>query len=549
MSNPYPHLADSVGWGHPSILGQRARTRLLVGLGALIPAILALAISVALPTPSATSMLVVIAITLGAAGVFALMFSARYPVTLTVLVLYLGLLDGPIKDESASKFASGVRDLLIVAIGLGMLIRLLHRRERITLPPLSAWVLAFVAVVAIEALNPNTNGILKIIGGYRQQLEWVPLFFFGYLIIRSKQRFRQLFLLLGVIALANGVVGAYQSRLSPAQLASWGPGYGERVKGTRASGNGHGLTGRTYVAEGEGHPRPLALGSDSGFGGTTGVLALPGLMALLAVGRLRRRWPVVLCCVGALAGIVSSVSRTSTVVAVVALLCFAVLWAVAGLPVRRVLAGVMVVATLLIGVGSVLVAIDGGSILQRQETIISPRVKETAGLEVEEEKGEDAKTKHLSEIPRDFTHAPFGFGLGIAGSAAGFGGVERASIEEEKVSGASAYNLLAVEVGAPGLLLWIGLTLNVMLLAITRLRRVADHELRTYLVAMLAAFVAFTVQGLSGPTLAVMAGAYLWFTPGVLAYWLAGEGWRAMVTGSHATARVTGSSPAHAVAA
>ena len=98
--------------------------------------------------------------------------------------------------------------MLIVAIALGMLTRLSRKRERVTLPPLSGWVLAFVAVVLVEALNPSTGGVLKAVGGYRQQLEFVPLFFFGYVIVRSKRRFRQLFLLLGVIALANGVVGA-----------------------------------------------------------------------------------------------------------------------------------------------------------------------------------------------------------------------------------------------------------------------------------------------------------------------------------------------------
>ncbi len=48
--------------------------------------------------------------------------------------------------------------------------------------------------------------------------------------------------MLGVIALANGVVSAYQTRLTPAQLASWGPGYAERVNGSET------LTARRYRA-------------------------------------------------------------------------------------------------------------------------------------------------------------------------------------------------------------------------------------------------------------------------------------------------------------
>ena len=198
MSTPYPHLADRVRGGHPSVLNQRARERLLICLTGLIPLILALAISVEMPTPSVGSIVVVVGITLGVVGVVALMLSSRYTVTLTLLLLYLGLLDGPIKLESASKLASSFRDVLIFAIALGMLMRIPLKRERVTLPPLSGWVLGFVAVVVFEAFNPDTNGFLKIIGGYRQELEFVPLFFFGYLIMRSKQRFRQLFLILEI---------------------------------------------------------------------------------------------------------------------------------------------------------------------------------------------------------------------------------------------------------------------------------------------------------------------------------------------------------------
>src|ERR1700734_2929626 len=115
--------------------------------------------------------------------------------------------------ERASTAASGARDVLIIAVGVGMIMRLVVKKERVRLPPLAGWVVGFVAVVLVEALNPHTHGLLKSIGGYRQQLEWVPFFFFGYLIVRSKQRFRQLFLILGVIALANGVVGAVQAKI------------------------------------------------------------------------------------------------------------------------------------------------------------------------------------------------------------------------------------------------------------------------------------------------------------------------------------------------
>jgi hypothetical protein len=520
MSTPYPSLANRAGGSHPTVVGRRARERLILFAAMVIPLVLALAISAEMPKPTTKNVVEVIAIIIGLVVFVVLVASTRYAVTLTLLACYLGLLDGPVKLEAASKFASGVRDLLIVGIGLGMLMRLSSKEQRVTLPPLAGWVLGFVAVALVQAVNPGTHGFLKIVGGYRQVLEFVPLFFFGYVIMRSKQRFRQLFLILGVIALANGLVGAYQARISTTALAGWGPGYGERVNGKSAGGKAGGQTGRTYAVEGVAHNRPPALGSDSGFGGGVGVLALPGLMALLVTGGVRRRWPVILCSLGALLGIATSASRTTVVITVVMLISFVGLSLIARIRIARALAGLLAIALL---AGAVVVGLetaDGRAIFHRQESI----AKVVSGAEGHESGG-DGKEKHLNEIPRDVLGAPFGLGLGTTGSVAGFGGHEKITIESEKVAGGSTLNLLAIEMGAPGLLLWVGFSLSVMLLGVRRLRLVEDPELRMYLVAVLAAYIGFSVQGLSGQTLAVTpAGAYVWFAPGVIVYWLAGPG-------------------------
>lgn len=517
MSIRYAHLTPGLGGTHPAVLNRRMHDILILALTVLVPLAIGLGITVAYPHPNP---FLVLGGIIGVAGVTALLLSTRYEVTLTVLFLYLGLLDGPIKLLAKSTAASGLRDVLIIAIVLGMVMRLVVTRERVSLPPFSGWVLAFVAFALVEALNPQTHGVLKTLGGYRQLLEWVPFFFFGYMMLRSKRHFRQFFLILGVIALANGAVGAYQARLSPAQLATWGPGYAELATG----GEGNGITARTYKVEGVARVRPPALGSDAGFGGGVGTLALPCLLALLAARPMRRRWPVVLLCLGAVLGIATAASRTSVVIGVVGLVSFALLSLAAGLRVSRPLAGLAVMAVLVAGVGSVLVAAYGSGIFAREETLTSvQRAQETGG------KG---KEQSLGAIPGYLVDAPFGFGLGTTGSASGFGGTQRVVVEGEKVNGGSAYDLLMKEMGAPGLILWIGLSVSVMGLAITRLRRVGDIELRTYLVGMLAAFIALTVEGFSGPTLAVTVGAFLWFAVGVIAYWFAGPGWAAVATPS-----------------
>jgi hypothetical protein len=510
--NAQQRLAGPVGPGvHPAIVSRRMHDVLVTVLGGSLALLIALAVTIEVPHPNPA---LIFGLMIGLLAVVWFMVSTRYELTLTIVALYLGLLDGPIKLLSASQYASAIRDVLIFAIVIGMVARLGGSETRVKMPPLSGWVVLFVGVVLIESLNPGTGGFLKILGGFRQQLEWVPFFFFAYLIMRSKRNFRKLFLILGVIALANGLVGAYQYRLTPAALGSWGPGYNARINGKG------GLAGRTYVAEGVSHPRPPALGSDSGFGGSVGVLALPCLIALLSVARRpRRRWITILLLAGALLGIATAASRSSIVIALAAVVAYAALSALAGLRVGRPLVAILAVAAVAVGVASVLVSTDGSGIFKRQETLSSAST----------ESGETAtKFAHFAQLPGDIAGAPFGVGLGTGGSAGGFGGKQKVEIEGSGATKEGALNLVVLETGALGLFLWVGLTISVLVLVATRLRRVKDVELRTYLVAVFAAFLAFTADGFAGPTLAISpAGTFLWFAAGVAAYWLAGPGFAA----------------------
>jgi hypothetical protein len=543
MTSPNPQLVDRVGWGHPAVFGHRARERLLVVLIALVVVVLAFAASLETPRPTAGNMLLALAAIVAVLGVVALAVSTRYEITLAILAVYLGLLDGPLKLEYPGAETSAGRDVLIIAITAGMVMRLLLKRQRLALPPLSGWVLLFVAAVLIESFNPYIHSIRSVLGGYRQELEFVPFFFFGYLIMRSKQRFRQLFLLCGVIALANGLVATYQSRLSPGQVASWGPGYAGLVEGS------HG-TGRTYIAEGVAHVRPTGLLSDGSAGGSVGAIVLPLALALLAAGKTRRRWPALLCVLGALLAIGSSASRTYIIIAVADVVLFAALALIARAGISRALAGLMAVLMFAAGTGAALIAVDGAGILHREEGLLNPASREGNGFEVEKEQSAsesetESKAGHLGEIPRDIADAPFGLGLGITGAASSFGGGGKPRLEEEKVAGGSAYNLLTVETGALGLFSWLGLSASVIGLGITRLRRIPDIELRLYLVGILTTFITMLIQGLSAPTLAVSpAGAFQWFAAGVLAYWIAGPGWAAVRAKGHAPAGTDNRVPA-----
>jgi hypothetical protein len=511
----YPRPSRPLAGAQPDAASGRARELLLLLATGLVPLVLALAIARQVRDPD---ILLTLGVLAAAAGVVALLVSTRYAVTLAVLALYLGLLEGPIKLASGGgTAASASRDVLIAAITIGALVRIVVRREHVRLPPMSGWVLAFAALVVVESFNPNTHGILKTLGGYRQQLEWFPFFFFGYLLMRSKERFRKFFLLLGVLALANGAVGVYQSRLTPAQLSSWGPGYRELAEGGGAKRQG----GRTYSSEGVARIRPPALGSAAGFGGAVAVLALPAILALLLTERGRRRWLPALLCLGALAGVATSASRTAVIGAVVAVLAFTLLTFYAG-RVLRPLTLLLVVVGLALGVGLGLAASEGGGVFSRFNSIATPGQAATAST---------TKERTLAQIPSDIANEPFGIGLASVAAATGFGGVDKVTIEEHSASAESQYNSVVLELGVVGLLLWVGLSIKLIVLVLRRLRRVADVALRVDLAAVFAALLAIAVMGFSGPTTYTSpSGPFFWFAVGIAAYWLAGPGLRAGVS-------------------
>jgi hypothetical protein len=508
MSAPHPRLAAPSVGAHPAVVQRRIADLTLIGCAGLIALAVALGIAIAVPNPNFP---LALGLALGALAILALACNARLEVSVALLALYLGLLDGPVKLLAANQAASAVRDVLIFAVVLGALVRLLARRERVALPPLSGWVLAFVALVLAEAFNPNTLGTLKILGGFRQELEWVPFFFFGYALMRSRARFRQLFLILGAIALANGAVSVYQTRLTPAQLASWGPGYAELVYGNESR------SARRYLSEGVARVRPPALGSDAGFGGSVGVIALAGTVALIAILRRPRwRWFALLLCLGALLALATSLARLSVVGSVIALLCFALLSAGAGRRVARPLGALLAVAAVAIPLGAVLVSLEGGGVFSRYVSIAPTNVASTSTT---------YKAASLAQIPNDIVNDPFGFGLATAGAASSFGGHTTVTLEGHGHSAETQYNYVTDELGLPGLLLWSVLSLNVIWLAVRRLRRVADVEIRIGLAAVFAAFIALILMGTNGPVMAsAAAGPFYWFAVGIAAYWLAGPG-------------------------
>jgi hypothetical protein len=506
MSTAWPRARTGSGLAHPAVLERRLGELLLTALTAAVPAVTALAITIAMPD---ASLLVVLAVVAGAVAVVALMVCSRLEVTVTFIVIYLGLLDGPVKlFFSAREATASIQDIIIIAVCAGVLLRMAVRRERVTLPALSGWVIAWVLLVVVNAFNPRTEGVLHVLGGFRQQLQYVPFFFFGYVLMRSKRRFRQLFIVVGVIALANGAVAAYQTELTPAQLASWGPGYHNLVF---APGSG---SGRVYFSEGEARVRPPGLGSEAGSSGAIGHIALPMCLALFAIARGRRKWIAAVFSLGAIMAVIVGLGRLQLIGAALGVLAFAGLAVLGGRQFSRAMGTLLAIVVLAIPVGAVVVSSLRSGTFKRYESI---NTSSETTLH---------KEAAWSKIPKYVEAAPLGFGLGNSGPVSGFGGKANTNLlEGHGLTSETEYNVLVKELGAPGLLLWPLLAIYVSLLIARRMRRVRDGELAICLAGALAAFIPLPIEGTSGfISGGASSGAYYWFAIGVAAYWFAGPG-------------------------
>jgi hypothetical protein len=431
------------------------------------------------------------------------MFCTERPeLALAVLLVYLGLADGFLKLKVGTEMPTLGRDLLLYALAVGMLLRAVVRRESFDLPPLTLWVGAFVVVVLVQLLNPANQSMAHSVASLRQHIEFVPLFFIAYTVMRSKDRLRLFFLLLLAVTCVNAGVALVQFNMTPDQLAGWGPGYSDLI-------NGVGAAPRTAEGEdGEATVRPPGLGSDMGFAGTLGGVALPGAIALLALGRFNRRQAMLagLMTPGAVIAIVTSQSRSVVVVGVVTLLVFGMLALFAGQALRLMLA-LLAVGVLALSAVSFVGSQSGEGAFYRYSSVAPGKVFGTTV---------DSRRDTLADIPEYIRKYPLGAGIGSVGPAANFMG------ESRPLNAESQFTFMIVELGILGLLVFIAFQARVLALVLSRLRRVADSEARLLLVAIVTPTVSFVALWVIGVTTTSTPNApYIWFAAGTAAWWLA----------------------------
>jgi hypothetical protein len=429
--------------------------------------------------------------------------SDNYPATLAVFLLYLGLLDGFIKLKTGLSYATLGRDVLLYSIVGGALARFTLGRRPIRLPPLSGWILAFVLVVLACAFNPGSDPFFRhALPSIRPHLEFVPLFFFGFLLLRSADRLRMFLILLLVCGAVNGVVNVIQFNMAPDQLASWGPGYSKFVHGEGA------LAGRVFSTASGDRVRPFGLAGDAGGGGVIAALAIPGAIALMGQAWRRPKYAAVALAlsVGAITGVISSQGRGVVVGSSVMVFAYA---ALAVTPRRLVptLAGIAVGGVVALFAINALSGNAGTGAFSRYESITPDKFLATTGQD---------RGGALSIVPKYIREYPLGHGLGTGGPATGFGGAAKKALSSE-----SEFAFLVLEVGVIGLIVVVGFTIRLLALALTRVRRVTDPEVRSLLAATAAPLFGIAALYVGGPaTSSSPLAPYLWFVAGVLAYWL-----------------------------
>jgi hypothetical protein len=429
----------------------------------------------------------------------------RIELALALLMLYLGLLDGYLKLSTGSNLVTFARDILLYAIVVGQLVRATVTRRPLPLPPLSGWVIAFVVIVFAQMLNPADGSLYHSLSGVRQHLEFVPLFFLAYAYVRTPRALRIFVVLLLVIAAANAAANFVEFHLTPAQLATWGPGYAARINGTGQFQ----FSGRVFFdSAGNTHVRPFGLLSEAGAGGIAAAFAVGGVLWLARrFTRLRSLLLALGMAIAVTVALVTSEGRGAILCGFAVAIGYAMLTAKARGRMASMagLALVGVVAAIVVGA---VISAAGTSAFRYQGLSTSGIAQTTA----------NARGTSFEQIIPNLIHYPLGGGLGVGGPAAGISG---APVLASTVDTENEISFATLETGIPGMITLIGFTALVFILGVKRCANEPDPETRYLLAAIIApiaGMLALYLISAASPT--TPSGPYLWACGGIVSYWL-----------------------------
>jgi hypothetical protein len=212
--------------------------------------------------------------------------------------------------------------------------------------------------------------------------------------------------------------------------------------------------------------------------------------------------------------VATSEARVAVLGSVAAVAAF-VLLAVSSRNVTRAVVALTVGAALAYGVISTLASSADSGAFDRYASIAPGRAVDTAY---------DYRKDTLARVPQYALEIPLGAGLGSSGpGASATGGTTAgASLDAE-----SEPTYLVIETGVLGLVVMLGLTLQLLALSLRGIRRLPDGELRLLLAGVAAPLFALVAAGAAGITTAASpTSPYFWFAAGIVAWWLHPDGRR-----------------------
>jgi O-antigen ligase len=199
---------------------------------------------------------------------------------------------------------------------------------------------------------------------------------------------------------------------------------------------------------------------------------------------------------------------------IIGVLAFAGLTVTSRAGLRTVL-GIAVAMAIALGAVSVLSSHSSSGSFDRYETISNPGEAVSTAFTY--------KADTWALVPTYASKYPLGAGLGSGGPASTQPG---ASTSHGKLNAENEAVFMLIEVGIPGLIVIVGFNLTLLYICVTRIRRIADRELRVLLTGIAAPLFALFSTWLVGVSTATTPAApYLWLSAGILAYWLLGSGW------------------------
>ena len=410
----------------------------------------------------------------------------RSPVTtgrlenLFLVFLIYGAFEGLLKRLTGfAWYIYPIRDILflVVVVQWATLPRANPASSR---PPLFFLLWLYLALVAVQALNPHLPTVLIWLAGVRTSYMYALLFFVAYRAFGTAERIERLARVVGVLAVITAIGAMIESSLG----IEWV--YAHKLEV---------FINASYVgASGQWVIRPSSIGNGPG---SAAMMEYIGAMALLgfATGdpRWSRRMAYFFAAGLALGGVLLGATRIIWLQAALAIGIFAL---VAGPRRFKRATYILVPAGMAVGLS---LLFSKGEINSRFETVETP-----LGTYRAERYGA------LQLLPRVVADFPLGAGVGWNAPRRDLFAPSYLD-EATQYSGVHNYfSNLALEVGIPGLMVFLLFSLGVSMWGLRRLGRERVAGRRALLGACYAVFVSILLSFLAGGAISGWPGEYYW---------------------------------------